>query len=162
MKAVLLALVVVFAITLPMHAGTPRVRPLTDRVADLVQEAASRSPTVARLLAEVEASDVILQIDLRFDASVPRAVTRLVTATADVRYVRTLINPQMSPWRRIELLAHELQHVIEIASDPSVRDQASMRTRFETLGWNDGRFGGFETDAAIAIEQQVRRELSAR
>ena len=162
MRAVLLALLSVSVLVFPAHAGAPRVRPLSNHVADLVQDAAARSPTVARLLAAIEASDVILQIDVRYELEVPRAMTHLVTSTADARYVRTVINRRMSPWQQIELLAHELQHVVEIVEDPAVRDQKAMEARFALLGWREGRGGAFETQAAIEAERQARRELSGQ
>ena len=161
MRVVLLALLSVSVLAFPTEARAPRVRPLSNHVADLVQDAAARSPTVARLLAAIEASDVILQIDVRYDLEVPRAMTHLVTSTAEDRFVRTVINRQMSPWQQIELLAHELQHVVEIAADPNVRDQKAMEARFALLGWREGRYGAFETAAAIEAERQARRELSA-
>lgn len=161
MRAVLLALLSVPVLAFPANARVPRVRPLSNHVVDLVQEATERSPTVARLLAAIEASDVILQIDVRYEATVPRAMTHLVTSAGDVRYVRTVINQRMSPWQQIELLAHELQHVVEIAADLNVRDQQTMEARFALLGWREGRHGAFETSAAIEAERQARRELSA-
>ena len=44
---------------LSIAARSPRVRPQSDHMADLVQLAAKRSPTVAGLLKMIEASDVI-------------------------------------------------------------------------------------------------------
>jgi hypothetical protein len=159
MKVVALALVMVSGLVLSTDAHTRRVRPLTKHVVDLLATATRLSPTVARLLAEVEASDVILQVDVRLDPDVPRAVTQFVTAAGSVRYVRTIISRAQSPWHQIELLAHELQHVVEIATDASVRDQNAMRRRFEELGWREGRHGPFETMAAKDVELQVRGEL---
>jgi hypothetical protein len=149
----------VFGLVFATDAHTRRVRPLSPYVADLIEQAVARAPTISRLLAIIEASDVILQIDVRLDPDVPRAVTQFVTASGSVRYVRTIISRTQSPWQQIELLAHELQHVVEIATDPTVRDQAAMRKRFEALGWREGRHGPFETLAAKDVELQVRREL---
>ncbi|HQX83014.1 MAG TPA: hypothetical protein PKW63_14710 [Vicinamibacterales bacterium] len=146
---------------LSIAARSPRVRPQSDHMADLVQLAAKRSPTVAGLLKMIEASDVILQVEFRLDNTVPRAATQLVTSAGLVRYVRTYINPRLPTRRRIELLGHELQHVVEIATDPSVRDDASMRARFTAIGWVSDGAASYETAAAIAVERQVRNELSA-
>jgi hypothetical protein len=160
MMLVALTMVAVVAVVSPMKMGAPRVRPLSTHMADLVQRAAARSPTVARLLAEVEASDIILHVELRMDESVPRAMTYLMTSAGGARYVHTTINRRMAPSQLIEMLAHELQHVVEIAGDPCVRDNQTMRARFELLGWQVGRHGPFETDAAVEVERQVRRELT--
>jgi hypothetical protein len=159
MKAVALTLVIVSGLVVSSEAHARRVRPLSPQVQHLLEAAVRRAPTVGRLLDIIEASDVILQIELRLDPEVPRAVTQFVTASGNVRYVRTIINRTQSPWHQIELLAHELQHVVEIATDPQVRDQDTMRRRFEALGWREGRHGPFETLAAREVELQVRREL---
>lgn len=145
-----------------MAAGAPRVRALSDRSARLLFEASQRSPTIAQLLAVIEQSDVILQIELAFEPGVPTAVTRLVTAAGDVRYVRVTINPAHSFFRKVELLGHELQHVAEIAADTSVRDQEGMRDLFVRIGDPAGARGTFETDAAVQVERRVRADLSAQ
>lgn len=145
-----------------MAAGVPRVRALSDRTARLVAEARQRSPTIAHLLDVIEQSDVILQVELAFEPGVPTAVTRLVAAAADVRYVRVTINPAHSFYRRVELLGHELQHVAEIAADVAVRDQAGMRLLFMRIGEEAGARGAFETDAAVEVERQVRADLSGQ
>lgn len=156
-KLLLMLMVSVFALT--AFARAPRVRSMSNNMADLVQRAAARSPTVAAMLKTIEASDVILQIDFRLDPALPRAVTTFVGVIGTARYVRTVINPLLPTRVRMELLGHELQHVIEIASNPAIRDQRSMRSVFSALGWTDGPNGPFETAAAIAVERQVSSEL---
>lgn len=145
-----------------MAAAAPRVRALSERTAHLVSEARQRSPTIARLLDTIEQSDVILQVELAFEPGVPTAVTRLVSAAIDVRYVRVTINPAHSFYRKVELLGHELQHVAEIVADRTVRDQAGMRALFMRVGEETGTRGAFETNAAVQVERQVRADLSAQ
>lgn len=137
----------------------PRLRPLTDRGARLVEVGRKLSPTIRDMLERVEQSDIILQIDLSMNFSVANATTRLVTATPDFRYVRVNINPRLSPARRLELLGHELQHVMEIAADPSVRDQEAMYDHFTKIGRRDKVTGAFDTLAAVDMERVVRREI---
>jgi hypothetical protein len=159
MKDIVFTIVTVLLLVLPASARSPRVRPMSDSMAQLLEEAAARSPTVARLLAVIEASDVILQIEFRIDHTVPRATTSLTGSGGDTRYLRTVMSPRVPPRRRMELLGHELQHVVEVASDPTVRDQQAMRDLFESIGWRRGRAGPFETDAALEVERQIRIEL---
>lgn len=137
---------------------TRRVRPLSDRGARLLTVAQRLSPTIAAMVEQIEASDIILQLDTQLALDVPFAVTRLITATDEVRYVRVSINPRQSPLRRIELLGHELQHVLEIAAERTVRDQKSMRDYFTRIGHR--RSGdAFETDAAAEVESVIRAEV---
>ena len=157
----LLLIVMVSVFALPAFTPTPRVRSMSNDIADLVHRTTVRSPTVAAMLNAIESSDVILQIDFRLDPALPRAVTTLVGVSGPVRYVRMVINPRLPPRLRMELLGHELQHVIEIASNPAIRDQASMRIAFSALGWTDGPNGPYETAAALRVERQVRSELNS-
>lgn len=140
-------------------AVIPRVRPLSDRGERLLSVGRELSPTIRAMLQQVEESDIILQVDLRLDFDVAYAVTRLVTSTPDFRYVRLSINPRQSPLRRLELLAHELQHVLEIAADTSVRTQAQMFDHFTRIGRRVRHIDAFETDAAIRVEGVVRAEV---
>jgi hypothetical protein len=137
----------------------PRLRPLSDRSDRLLTLGRELSPTIRAMLMRVEASDIILQLDTGLDFAVPYAVTRLVTSTPDFRYVRVSINPRLSPMRRLELLAHELQHVLEIADDPTVRTQDAMRDHFTKIGRRERHTGAFETEAAIKVESVVRAEV---
>src|SRR6187431_2275558 len=138
MRRRLLLMLMVSVIALPAYTRAPRVRSMSNNMADLVQRTAVRSPTVAAMLRAIEASDVILQIDFRLDPALPRAVTTFVGVSGAARYVRMVINPMLPPRLRMELLGHELQHVIEIASNPAIRDQRSMRIAFSAIGWSDG------------------------
>lgn len=154
-----LLMLMVSVLTLSAFAPAPRVRSMSNNMADLVQRTAARSPTVAAMLKTIEASDVILQVDFRLDPALPRAVTTFMGVSGEVRYVRTVINPTLPARERMELLGHELQHVIEIVSNPEIRDQQSMRSVFMAIGWTDGPNGPFETAAAIEVQRQVRSEL---
>lgn len=161
MRRVLLLLLLGVYLGGVVHAAPaiPRVRPLSDRSDRLLAVGRELSPTIKAMLARVEASDIIMQLDLSLDMDVPNAVTRLVTSTPDFRYVRVSINPRLSPLRRLELLAHELQHVLEIAADPTVRTQHAMRDYFTRIGRRERHNNAFETDAAINVEHVVRAEV---
>ena len=161
MRRGLLLMLMASVIALPAYTRAPRVRSMSNDVADLVHRATVRSPTVAAMLKAIEASDVILQIDFRLDPVLPRAVTTFVGVSGAARYVRTVINPRLPMRLRMELLGHELQHVIEIASNPSIRDQSTMRAAFSALGWTEGPNGPYETSAALLVERQVRSELKS-
>lgn len=161
MRRLLLIVLVGVYLSGTVSAATPipRLRPLSDRSERLIAVGRELSPTIHAMLARVEASDIIMQLDLSMNFDVPYAVTRLVTATPDFRYVRVSINPRLSPLRRIELLAHELQHVLEIADDITVRTQDAMREHFTRIGRSERNNGSFETEAAIRVESVVREEV---
>lgn len=137
-----------------------RVRPQTALAAAVVQGAVAKSPTVAKLIANLETSDLYVFIDLTMDTSVATAKTTFLTANSTGRFVHIVMNATIGEYERIELLAHELQHVTEIARTPSVRDQATFRAMLHDIGWAV-RAKEFETDAARQVEMTVHRELTA-
>ena len=88
-----------------------------------------------------------------------RPFMRFLTAVADTRYVviQMYWTPD-PPVAHVPLLAHELQHALELAAAPDVRDQESCARLFARIGWPAGP-QRFETEAARVTEGRVRREL---
>ena len=64
------------------------------------------------------------------------------------------------PFDVAPLLAHELQHAVEIAEHEEVRDAAGVRRLYVTIG-REGATDEFETDAARSTERTVREEIRA-
>jgi hypothetical protein len=91
----------------------------------------------------------------------PSARTTPVTATSSVRFLRVAINAHVVPGDRLPLLAHELQHAVELANAPDVRDDDGMRVLYRRIGHASG-VDQFETAAAMNAERQVRREMAGR
>jgi hypothetical protein len=136
------------------------VRPETKIARTILDDARRRSPTIADMLDRIEASDVILFLDLQYDQ--PTAgQTRLFSASPLARFVRVIVDLSLPFDRRTEIIAHELQHVLEIVADPTVRDERGMRELFERIGWTVG-LRAFETVEARAIEGVVRREMGGK
>jgi hypothetical protein len=65
------------------------------------------------------------------------------------------------PILQIPKLAHELQHALEFAASPEVRDAAGFRRLFTRIGWSAGPHR-FETVAARLAEQRALTELGGR
>jgi hypothetical protein len=81
-------------------------------------------------------------------------------------YARVLVDyKHRHPNNVIATLAHELQHVLEVAQSPDVKDAATMRALFERIGAvrvSSATTTAYETEAARRIGEQVLRELSKR
>ena len=143
--------------------ATARLRPATPAVRAMVEDAIERSATVRALVHEIAASDLIVYVESGRTAPPAIATTRLVTSTARVRYLRITIDAMTAPNGFVPLFAHELQHAVEIARSPDVRDAESMRTLYARIGQNTRETMTFETDAAQAAERRARAEgLAAR
>jgi hypothetical protein len=136
------------------------VRPLGREAEYLLAEARSLSPTVRRLLAELEGSDLIVFVELRIPRSLRTGQLALIGTGVGVRYVKIEIYGVNCVRANTPWLAHELQHAIEIASAPEVTDDAGVKRLYERIGRpsKDG-LHSFETKAAIDVRNQVLAEL---
>ena len=59
------------------------------------------------------------------------------------------------------MLAHELQHAVEIANTPGLASEADLLSLYRRIGypsWNDN---SFETREAVVVQMMVARELEA-
>ena len=139
-------------------ASSPVVRAMAPFVRALITDTAARSATVRELLARLACTDVIVYVELTGSMQVPVARTKLVTSAPGVRFLRIGINAALPSHDLAPLLAHELQHAVEIAENPSVTTEDGVRRLYERIGraLGDDRF---ETEAARDVEWIVRGEL---
>jgi hypothetical protein len=138
------------------------VRSSSPSIAALLEQGQQESPTFAGLVAELDRHDVIVyvQSEIRLRAGLGGATNHTITTRGQVRYLRVLIDLQRSRERLIGLIAHELQHVLEIARDPTVVSEADVDALFRRIGFR--RPGGsYETDAARNIQTRVIDEALA-
>ena len=139
--------------------AVPRLPGTSPKEAVLIQGLLDRSSTARALADELESTDLIVYVQLTGAEPADRAATRLVTATQSYRFLRVVIGIMTPPSERAVLLAHELQHVIEIGRSPEVRDIAGLRRLYRRIGEDHSAKFAFETSAAREIGMRVRREL---
>jgi hypothetical protein len=166
---------VVIGILLSALAGTsvsgqdrlsdPHVRTASSVLAQIIGDGADRSPTFRRVVAALSDSDVVAYVD--FDGRLPVGLggrTVLVSAAGGLRYVHIAICHHLAPSQRIAMVAHELQHALEIAGAPDVIDARSLARFYRRIGTHASACHGecYETAAAIDVERRVDRELSVR
>ena len=137
----------------------PRVRPLSNISRAIVDEAVRRSPTIKRLITDLQQLDVLVFVEINLGPMMDRGTTSVLTSAGGFRMLRIVINAALDPARRIEVLGHELQHALEIAQDRQVVDDPSLRDLYLRIGYAMGS-RSFETDAARQVELDVRRDLS--
>jgi hypothetical protein len=143
--------------TIPMA----HVRPVSASVNTLLTEATTRSSIVNQLVERLTGTDVIVYVELVASPEIPLARTKLVSGSPGARFLRISINGRNPPWDRVALLAHELQHAVEIATAADVRDDEGVRRLYARIGFPGGT-DRFETVAARRIEMLAREELAQR
>ncbi len=134
------------------------LRPVDDLAREFLHEAWHGSETVRALVAILEVSDVFVQIETQSQEAF-RGRLRFMSGSPVCRWVRVTLR---LPGRKPDLLAalaHELQHAVELAEAPEAGDRESVEALFHRIGFRRDELD-FETDAALAVEARVRRELA--
>jgi hypothetical protein len=145
-------------------ADLTRIRSKSSLLRSVVATTFDRSATFRSLVDRIEHSDVIVHLTCeQFSNLTLNGRTVLVTDTAHVRYLRVQIRCHQTAQFLVGIVAHELQHVAEIASMPNVIDDRSFGTLFRAIGFTTrDSFSGqqFETTAALDVGERVREEWS--
>jgi len=118
----------------------------------VVEEAWERSSTLRHQCRELaDAHSVVVLVWRKSADSQSRATTRMGLDSAGVVVAMVSVPPVSDA---IELVAHELEHVLEKARG---LDLAAESRRRDTGVWQ--AFGGFESQRAIDVGRQVAREV---
>jgi hypothetical protein len=140
-------------------APARRVRAMDARAGALLAEGAARSATFRQLVERIEQSDLLVYVKVaRLDH---RGKVQFVAATPSCRVLSVTVRvPGLLD--DLPYLAHELQHAVEIASAPEVRDEAGLLLLYQRIG-HGSRVGStmeMETTAAQMITVKVWEELT--
>lgn len=137
-----------------------RFRTADPEIAAAVDRGVVGSATFRHVMEAVAAAGAIVYL-IRYPA-LPRGVTAglapVVHGTAGTRYLRVLVRPDVRGLRLVTVLAHELQHALELLeASPESPGSAGVRA-FQAIGFRT-RAQTIETAAARAVEERVAREL---
>jgi hypothetical protein len=152
-----------------------RVRLLAPLAKQLVETGRTRSPTFARLLEEIERSNVIVFVDIVSNTQ-PRSARagalNFITSRKGDRFLLVRLYPQTAAWLApiaepdslIATLGHELQHALEVGAQPSVRTAADFAGLYRAIGTrvHVGSGEEFDTMPARYIGSEVERDLRER
>jgi hypothetical protein len=141
--------------------GSPnaRVRGLDPSARHILQRAAEGSPTIVRMLGDLESTDLMVGIET---AHLPRFLNgevRVVAATASVRYLRVRLNVPRGDDDLVAVLGHELRHALEIAGMQDVRNASALVSAYQRIGTKGHGDGYYETEAALEAGRTVAKEL---
>jgi hypothetical protein len=144
----------------PPGPGEPAVAVRSDdwRIQAALAAGADASGAFRSLLTALARSDLIVHIeDGRCRVLRPEGCTLIVGKAGRTRYLRI----RLSTWRPLpdllQLLAHELQHAVEIANAPDVIDEDSLAALYRRIG--ERRIEGvYETEEAVNMGDLVLHE----
>ena len=133
------------------------------KILETLREGVRESETFKTLIERVNQTDTIVYVEHgicafgHFQACLPHSIA----AVGRTRYVRVIISERAVGARELALIAHELQHALEIAADPTVRTADDITRLFRRLGRSPHCPPGipdcYETSAALAAGDAVLR-----
>ena len=156
-------MMVVLAVTVSDPAQT-HVRASEPKIQALIQKGLSESETFRRLVATLDQSEVIVYVEPKLTRrSLGAYLAHNIVDRGGYRYLRIAIDIQGRDQHLVPLLAHELQHAVELAQAPDARDPESVEHTFQDLAKPFGCQGTtcYETQAAIDVQRQVSDERRA-
>jgi hypothetical protein len=148
----------------PVAAAIPnQIRTASCEMTQAIAIGVSTSPTFRRLLERVAAlrgivyltAKPIVQTEAR--RVINGTLQHRVTVSGSYRLLYVTVTPYSGP-RAIAIIAHELQHAIEVLESDATTDQAIVRL-FERIGTRAGA-QTMETAAALDIQRTVMNELA--
>jgi len=146
----------------PETTGTrvPKVRSHSPEVAALIRRASDASATFRRLTATIEDTDGLIYVDDgKCGHGVAACLLLAVQVSGPFRVLWIKVDVRRLDCALMAQIGHELQHAVEILSDPHVTDGVGAYFLFDRLA--PGRFsdrGSFETAAAERAGLDVRHE----
>jgi hypothetical protein len=156
--ATMLLLVALAAEQSPNH----HVRASELKITALVSLGLSCSATFRRLVEALDQSDVIVYVEPKLTRqALGGYLTHNVVTAGGHRYLRVMIDVGGPNGRLVPLLAHELQHAVEVSQDPDARDPDGLERLFRrsAIAFGCGSPTCLETQAAKDVEATVRLEM---
>lgn len=141
------------------------LRTVEPYVTELLVGGLQKSPTFNGLIRTIEDSDLLVYVIQWMKLSTfgeGLTVGGNVTvreAANGLRIVFILINPSLPPDHATAMIAHELQHAVEIAQAPHVVDHKSLVQHYRQIGIRTGA-QSYDTTAARTVWDRVITELN--
>jgi hypothetical protein len=159
----IVATMMLAAVLMAQDPSATHVRTSQPKIAALLEAGCQQSATFSKLVDTLNASDVIVYVEPKLDRKSLRAyLAHFLVSRGGYRYLRINMDTHGEYKRLVPVLAHELQHAVEVAGNPDVRDARGLDRLFKRLGTKSGcgaTFSCSETEAAIDVERAVDREL---
>ncbi|HVL69906.1 MAG TPA: hypothetical protein VM364_21790 [Vicinamibacterales bacterium] len=139
-----------------------RLRGATTEMNVLIELGIRRSHTFARLVDALRGTDVVVYLSAA--KSLPRGIDgrlAFMTTAGGVRYLHAQVLDGLALDDTIAIVAHELQHALEVAAHPEVRTAVQLGALYERIG-ERSLPNRFDTAAARLTGRRVRQELGSQ
>ena len=141
----------------------PHVRTTEPKVASLIDLGLTGSATFRQLVDQLNGSDVVVYVALKQTRDGLGAyLAHDVVVAGGRRYLHVAIETLGTDRHIAARLGHELQHAVEVAQAPDVRDAATLEQLFTRLDVRSICRGCFETAAALKVQSDIETELASK
>lgn len=135
-----------------------RVRTSNPALAALIRDAVEGSATLRRLMGAIDASDGLVYIEAgRCGRGARACLVHRVTVAGPTRILYILIDGVRPDRDLMGAVGHELQHAIEVLSNPTIRTDLAIIRLYLHRGMRVN--GVLETQEAMDVGAAVRDEL---
>jgi hypothetical protein len=128
--------------------------------ATLLAEGAARSATFRRLVETLEERDVVVWVTTGCVSEAPGKLA-IVGSAQGWRLLRITISVADTRNLLLACLAHELQHAVEIATEPTIVNSATLQQFYLRHGNQVGQYG-WCTSAAQKVGKTVAFEVGRK
>ncbi len=155
-------MVVVGSIVAPATAADgarlPRVRSDIPSTAAAIREATERSAIFRRLTETLDGTDGLVYVERgQCGHGVQACLALSVKVAGPHRVLRILVCPRKTKCELVASIGHELQHAVEVLSDPAITTNPAIFFFFHRRGsFEEGRF---QTSAAIQAGLDVKADM---
>jgi hypothetical protein len=143
-------------------AAGPHVRTDDPQLRKLISRGLTESPTFLEIVSQIDQlSGLVFVVASQCGklSELSACLDHDVRERGGFRYLRVNMLPGEPEARQLPLLAHELQHALEVLSDESATSQENVAKLYERIGRRLPGVGNFETDAALRVQKAVVREM---
>jgi hypothetical protein len=141
------------------------VRPMSRDTQAVLDEGMVRSHEIRALVDALEAPDLVAYVDLApWQEMLLDGRILFIGAGRGQRYLKIEVAAARCRAAHLSILGHELRHAVEIASDASVVDSASMGRYYDDIGFqtpSSPPFRHYDTRAANVSGRRVFEEVLA-
>ena len=160
----MVAMMVLSAVLAAQDPSHSHVRSTEPMIRTLIEKGIAESDTFRTLVATLDQSDVVVYVDQKVTReTLGGYLSHDVLNAGGVRYLHIALNLRGGDIRLVSLLAHELQHAVEVSQDPGVRDARAVARLFLRIASRAacGHDGCSETDAALRVQDLVEADLKS-
>ena len=158
----MVAMMVLSAVLAAQDPSEHHVRTTERMIRTLIEKGIAQSETFRRLVDILDRSDVIVYVEPKMTRpGVAGFLSHRVVDAGGRRYMQIEMEFRGDSVRILSLLAHELQHAVEVSQDPEARDLKAVDRLFARIASTRGCGANdcVETEAAVHVQDAVEAEL---